>query len=76
MRQNTYDDCGLQIGDSIVIQSNAFKNATSFFNVVKPPFFENYTVIIANTPYCFDAGSPLSAAVLSLSALLLSLMLF
>ena len=75
IKQDTYDDCGLKIGDSIVIQSNAFKNATAFFNAVKPPFFENYTVIISNTAYCYDAASTLSGVVFALALLLVSVML-
>ena len=59
-----------------MIQSNAFKNATAFFNAVKPPFFEDYTVIIANSEYCYDAASMLTSAAFALVTLLVSLLMF
>ena len=73
----TYDNCGLKVNNVMKIQSVDYKKIEDFFNDIKPPYFEDYTVIISdkNDPnYCFDnAYFPFSLALKYLGLLLIVL---
>ena len=55
-----YDDCGItkywEADNPIVIPSLEWNNAYEFFAVAKPPFFQDYTIVItsSSTVDCFD----------------------
>ncbi|CDW73053.1 UNKNOWN [Stylonychia lemnae] len=54
---DVFDNCGLNVDDKIVIQSKYFTDGTQFFAKVKPPFFEDYKVIIdEKDENCYNFG--------------------
>ena len=54
-----YDNCGMYTywrdEVSTVIPSDEWSNAYDFFAEVKPPYFENYEIVI-RTDDCFNVG--------------------
>ncbi|TNV75842.1 hypothetical protein FGO68_gene17230 [Halteria grandinella] len=71
--QTTFDNCGLDVGNgtemSIKIQSIDYKNATAFFNQIKPPFFESFKIDLADDD-CYDIARPFLYSALALIGLL------
>ena len=64
-KQSTYDNCGLNVNDSIKIQSIAYKNYTEFFTDVKPPFFSDYKIIFKDgIDGCFNNAKSLTISTL------------
>ncbi|CAG9335287.1 unnamed protein product [Blepharisma stoltei] len=58
-RTKKYDNCGMytywRANPQTVIPSLEWDNAYEFFDEVKPPYFENYTILISEK-VCFDSG--------------------
>ena len=41
-----YDNWGFSVGGNIYIPSTRWSSAQAFFDEVKPPFFEDFTIVI------------------------------
>ena len=60
--QSTYDNCGLNINGDIKIQSLSYKSHQDFFRDVKPPFFEDYNIVLVDgTSDCYNYGMKLTS---------------
>lgn len=63
---------------SVFIPSNKWASASEFFAVVKPPFFEEYEIIVADPSKgdndCYNYSYLLKATFLCLMGLFLNLM--
>lgn len=44
--RSIYDGCGLNVNDEYRLPSFWFQNSTEFVNVIKPPYFDNFAVVI------------------------------
>jgi hypothetical protein len=53
-----FDDCGMTLPDGdVVIPSKRFQNAEEFFNIIKPPLFDDYNIeIVENNKDCYNGG--------------------
>ena len=61
---SSFDQCGLNTywrgNSTTVMQSKEWPNAYAFFAEVKPPYFQDYRiVIVSNDQPCFGAGKKL-----------------
>jgi len=56
--------------------SKTWDNVDEFFNDVKPPMFENYTIIVMDVENCFEGTEIINFLKFSIVGLILFLMLF
>lgn len=74
MPSTSFDNCGLNTywreNSTTVMQSKEWPNAYAFFAEVKPPYFEDYTVlVVSDDESCFSAGQRLVGTLLLASFL-------
>ena len=54
-QKTNFDRCGLNLGGErpVVMPRQDFKNATEFLAILKPPFFEDFEVVVDDDSDCF-----------------------
>jgi hypothetical protein len=71
--RSTYDNCGLKYGpikdeEEVYIQSLEYPTYVQFFDKIKPPFFENYTIeFVDGITDCYNISHKLGGFMLVLA---------